>query len=202
MEREINPDLIKNVQKYIDWMPQGLKLEISFELTPFVIDDMRGAKYEPASIAESLAFIIAAMSRSPTQSGYREQTEWVRRIIEDLRITQELMDSPAGESLGNNISHFITGKKRWNQGYCSGWNGEMWGPLLSLFQGIKPFSTRSPPIKPSLLAWPTTESDFLEMEKSGGVNYGIALREIIFSEGQRKVNFINWMWENPFEVKQ
>ena len=176
LNREINPDLIKNVQKYIDWMPDKLAHEVSYEIirdnyTP----DLLGQKFDDdrwnTSLSGKLAYLIAGMARNPMKSSPIDQTEWVKSIINDLRITPVESDPRVknwdiAEFLGND-------EDNWNDGYSKGWNGEMWKGLLSglvLNEGV----------------------DLFNREKKRGINYGVALPEIIFSERQSNFNFLNW----------
>ena len=172
LSREINPDLIKNVQKYIDWMPNELAHEVSYEIIrDNYSTDFLGQKFEPKNLSESLAFVIAAMARNPTKSSPIDQTEWVKSIINDLRITPvesdpRVKDWDIAEFLGDD-------KYNWNDGYARGWNGEMWTSLLDglvLNEGV----------------------DLFKREKKRGLNYGMAVPEIIFSERQSNFNFLNW----------
>ncbi len=176
VSREINPDLIKNVQKYIDWMPKRLAHEVSKEI---IRDNystaLLGLKFDDdrckTNLSGKLAYLIAAMARNPTKSSPIDQTEWVKSIINDLRITPVESDPRVknwdiAEFLGND-------KYNWNDGYARGWNGEMWTSLLDglvLNEGV----------------------DLFKREKKRGLNYGVALPEIIFSERQSNFNFLNW----------
>jgi hypothetical protein len=170
---KINPDVIKNVQKYIDWMPEQLNYEISSE-----IQGTPSAGWNPQNLQESLAYLIAALSRKPTTSSRAQQTEWVRGIIKDLRITPEAPQ----KNTWVNLSDFISSDKSWSE-YNRGWNGGMWASLLSAISEYE-------------------ESDFLDMEQRRRMAYGKTLRELIFSERLSNFNFINWVNENPLEVKQ
>ena len=177
LNREINPDLIKNVQKYLDWMPNDLKLEVVREIIKKDIEvdiDSIGAP-----ISQKVAFIMAAISRSPTNSSPKDQTEWVKSIINDLRITPIEPDSRVQKW---DIAHFLKNDKHdWKDGYCRGWNGNMWDGLLDAVEM-------------------NNLGDFFKWEKKRGLNYGVALPELIFSERQSNFNFLNWK-ENPFEIK-
>jgi len=183
LNREINPDLIKNVQKYIDWMPMGLNLEVVREIINKDIDVDFDIDSIGAPISQKVAFIMAAISRSPTNSSPKDQTEWVKSIINDLRITPIEPDSSVHRW---DIAHFLTNDKEeqrdWNNGYCGGWNGNMWDGLLDAVEM-------------------NNLDEFIRREKKRGIDYGVAWKEIIFSERQSNFNFLNWKG-GPFEVKQ
>ena len=191
LKREINPDLIKNVQKYIDWMPDGLAHEVSYEIIKdnYSATQALGGKFEPRNLYESLAFVIAAMARRPTNSSPTDQTEWVKNIINDLRITSQEPHSPLTvkkQRQDLNIAEFLVNHtwSQWNAGYCRGWNGKMWDSLLdgvgrNMSSGV----------------------DFFKRAEKRGLDYGVALPEIIFSERQSNFNFLNWV-KNPLKVKQ
>jgi|LWDU01.1.fsa_nt_gi hypothetical protein len=183
--RKINPNLMRNVKKYIAWMPEKLNSEITYEI---VTKSQEGREFEPVSLQESLAFLIAAMARKPTAADRGittvHQTEWVRRIIKDLGISQKVDFHQLGRELSlreANVNHFIVLDKNWQE-YNYGWEGGMWSSLLS---GIGEYE----------------ESDFLEMERNGW-DYGNVMKSLIFSERLSNFKFINWLSVNPFEVKQ
>ncbi len=179
LNREINPDLIRNVQKYIDWMPDGLVDEVSYEIIhDNYSTDLLGQKFEPRNLYESLAFVIAAMARNAASSSPTDQTEWVKNIINDLRITSQEPHSPLTVKKPNlhwGIAEFLGNHtwSNWNEGYCRGWNGEMWDSLLD---GLG----RNEVV------------DYFKREKEKGIDYGVALQEIIFSERLSNFNFLNW----------
>ncbi len=185
LSRGINPDLIKNVQKYLDWMPNDLKLEVIREIINKDIEvdiDSIGAP-----ISQKVAFIMAAMSRSPTKGSPKDQTEWVKSIINDLGITPIEPDSRVQKW---DIAHFLKNDKHdWKDGYCRGWNGNMWNGLLDAVERDNIFSSMF------------VLDDFIRRKKKSGIDYGVAWREIIFSERQSNFNFLNWNGD-PFEVKQ
>ena len=182
--RKINP----NVKKYIAWMPEKLNSEITYEI---VTKSQEGREFEGAvnpSLRESLAFLIAALARKPTAADRGittvHQTEWVRRIIKDLGISQKVDFHQLGREMSlreANVNHFIVLDKNWQE-YNRGWNGGMWPSLLS---GIGEYE----------------ESDFLEMERKRKRDYGNVMKSLIFSERLSNFKFINWENENPWEVK-
>jgi hypothetical protein len=169
-------------------MPDRLADEISYEIIKDNYStDFLGQKFEPRNLSESLAFVIAAMARTPAKSPQEDQTEWVKSIINDLRITSQEPHPLLAVKKQNRhwgIAEFLGNHtwSNWNEGYCRGWNGRMWERLLGGLvqnEGI----------------------DFFKREKTRGIDYGVALQEIIFSQRQIYFNFLNWN-ENPFEVKQ
>jgi len=192
MERKINPDLIKNAQKYKEWVPIELREQMYEELGRYDIPP-----YPPPN---ALIFIIASMARKPGQSLRKAQTEWVWRIFCDLNLDNEDKLTTIFEPrFGLKMEIYLkNGKKRFRPEFYkegpkiwarwnSGWNGGMWESLSAFFLQNKN---------------KITYDSFIEMERKTGSPYGQALKNIIFSEGASSIKFINWMWENPLEVKE
>ena len=101
---------------------------------------------------------------------------FLKRILDDLNLDTE--------DIFKDISFSdIKFWDRWN----NGWNGGMWMPVVNLFDEG---------------GYETTYDSFIEMEKSFINSYGTTLKNIIFSEGKGDIKFINWLGENPLEVKQ
>ena len=190
MERKINPDLIKNAQKYKEWMPIKLREHMYEEIGRYDIPS-----YPPPN---ALTFIIASMARKPGD-WTSLQTEWVWRIFCDLNLDNEdklttifepIFGLKQERYLKNGEWRFRPefykeGPKIWAR-WNSGWNGGMWESLSAFFLQNKN---------------KITYDSFIEMERKTGSPYGHALTNIIFSEGASGIQFINWMWENPLEVK-
>lgn len=184
MERKINPDLIRNAQKYKEWMPIELREHMYEEI----------GRYDILSSPppDALTFIIASMARKAGQRLRGAQTEWVWRILCDLNLDNEdklttIFEPRYFSKRERFIPKFYKeGPKIWGR-WNSGWNGGMWESLSAFFLQNKN---------------KITYDSFIEMERKTGSPYGHALTNIIFSEGASGIKFINWMRENPFEVKQ